>query len=110
MAQIIDRPRAGTPASTATGGPARPVVLATLSVRVDPGAERMALESALEAGVSADLANMLRMPAYPMTMMLAPEYATLPHEEDLDAVRETAPRAARWGSPPSCCASRAGVR
>src|SRR5436305_13750544 len=93
MAQIIDRPREGNPSSVATGGPARPVVLATLSVRVDADAERMAIESALQAGVSLIIANMLRMPAFASTMRLAPQYATLPHEEDLEAVRETARRA-----------------
>ncbi len=99
MVKTVDRPREGGPTSAATGGPARPVVLATLSVRVDPRAERMALESALEAGVGLIIANMLRMPNFPTTMMLAPEYATLPHEEDLEAVRETAQRAAAWGIP-----------
>lgn len=59
----------------------------------------MALSSALEAGVKLILANMLTLPPYPMTVMLAPEYATLPHEEDLDAVRETASRAAALGIP-----------
>ncbi len=74
-------------------------MLATLSVRVDAQAERMALESALEAGVPLIIANMLRMPNFTTTMRLAPEYATLPHEEDLEAVRETARRAASWGIP-----------
>jgi hypothetical protein len=37
------------------------------------------------------------MPPYPTTVMLAREYATLPHEEDLDAVRATAGRAAALG-------------
>src|SRR5581483_10872811 len=99
MVEIIDRPSEATPSSTATGGPARPVVLATLSVRVDPNAERMAIESALEAGVALIVANMLRMPAFATTMRLAPEYVTLPHEEDLEAVRETARRAAARGIP-----------
>ena len=99
MAEIIDRPREGTPSSTATGGPARPVVLATLSVRVDPVAERMALESALEARVALIIANMLRMPAFATTLRIAPQYATLPHEEDLEAVRATARRAAALGIP-----------
>jgi nucleotide-binding universal stress UspA family protein len=40
---------------------------------------------------------MIQLPAYPMTAMLAPECATLPHEEDLDAVRATAARAAALG-------------
>ena len=45
------------------------------------------------------IANMLRMPDFATTMRIAPEYATLPHEEDLEAVRETARRAAAWGIP-----------
>ena len=79
---------------------ARPVVLATLSVRVDPRAERMAIESAIESNPAHPqliLANMLWLPAHPTTLMLAREHATLPHEEDLDAVRETAARAAAAG-------------
>jgi nucleotide-binding universal stress UspA family protein len=75
----------------------RPVLLGTLSVRVDPSAERMALDSAIEAGTRLIIANMLMLPAYPLTVMLARPYATLPREEDLDAVRETANRAARLG-------------
>ncbi len=78
--------------------PARPVVLATLSVRVDPSAERMAIESALEAGVPLVLVNLIPLPAYPQTLVLAgPEATTLPHEEDLDEVRATARRAADLG-------------
>jgi nucleotide-binding universal stress UspA family protein len=75
----------------------RPVVLATLSVRVDPRAERMAIDSALEVGAPLIIANMLTLPPFPTTIMLAREYATLPHEEDLEAVRATARRAAALG-------------
>ncbi len=81
----------------AVKGMARPVVLATLAVRVDPDAERMALESALDAGASLILANLILLPPYPATIMLAREYATLPHEEDLEEVRATARRAAALG-------------
>jgi len=93
---VIDRrrPRATPPAGRARK---RPVVLSTLSVRVDPSAEQMALESALEAGVPLIVANMLALPPYPMTLMLARECVTLPHEEDLDEVRATAGRAAAMG-------------
>jgi nucleotide-binding universal stress UspA family protein len=77
---------------------ARPVVLATLSVRVDPSAERMAIDSALEAGVPLVLVNILRFRLYPTTLMLVgPEGMNLPHEEDLEAVRATAARAAELG-------------
>jgi hypothetical protein len=77
----------------------RPVVLATLSVRIDPRAERMAIDSALETRARLIVANMLWIPPYPATLMLAREYATLPHEEDLDAVRQAAGRAAARGVP-----------
>ena len=77
---------------------ARPVVLGTLSVRVEPSAERMAIESALEAGVPLVIVNLLRLRPYPTTFgLLGHEGMTLPHEEDLDAVRATAQRAAELG-------------
>jgi Universal stress protein family len=79
--------------------PARPVLLGTLSVRVDPDAERMALESALAAGSPLILANVMFLRPMPLTNVLAPEWASLPHEEDLDAVRGTAARAAALGVP-----------
>lgn len=75
----------------------RPVILATFSVRVDPRAERMAIESALEVGARLIVANLMTLPPYPATIMLAREYATLPHEEDLEAVRATAARASALG-------------
>jgi nucleotide-binding universal stress UspA family protein len=40
---------------------------------------------------------MIILQAYPTTLILAPQYATLPHEEDLEAVRATAHRAAALG-------------
>jgi Universal stress protein family len=84
--------------SSVAGAP-RPVVLATLAVRVDPNAERVAIESALDVGAPLILASMILLPPYPTTIMLAREYATLPHEEDLEAVRATAQRAAALGIP-----------
>ena len=97
MAKLVDRHEG----RTERGGEqtrARPVVLATLSVRVDPSAERMAIDSALEAGVPLVLVNLIRLPLYATTLILAgPEHTTLPHEEDLDAVRATARRAAQLG-------------
>ena len=74
------------------------MVLATLSVRVDPSAERMAIDSALEAGVPLVLVNLIPLPSYVTTLvLLGPEGTTLPHEEDLEAVRATAARAAELG-------------
>jgi hypothetical protein len=99
MSEILDRGHSETGPSLVGRSRARPVLLATLSVRVDPSAERMALESALEAGVKLIIANMLVLPPYPLTFMLAREYMTLPHEEDLEAVRATAERAAALGIP-----------
>jgi hypothetical protein len=97
MVDILDRPRDTATPPGAEKSRARPVILGTLSVRVHPEAERFALESAAEAAVPLIIANMIVMQNYPMTMILAPEYTTLPHEEDLDAVRETAKRAAALG-------------
>jgi hypothetical protein len=75
----------------------RPVMLATLSVRVDAAAEAMAIESALEAGVTLIVANMMILRPYPLTVVLAPEVASLPEEEDLYALRATASRAVALG-------------
>jgi hypothetical protein len=97
MPQAIDHRQTPAGSSAQSHIRKRPVLLATLSVRVDPSAERMALESALEAGTGLILANMLSLPAYPVTFMLAREHMTLPHEEDLEAVRATAKRAAELG-------------
>jgi len=88
------------PAEVAAPRPTRvrPVVLATLSVRVDPTAERMAIDSALEAGARLIVVNLLTLRNYPTTIaLLGAEATTLPHEEDLDAVRATARRAAELG-------------
>jgi hypothetical protein len=97
MAQVGDRERTAAPPQPARRS-ARPVVLATLSVSVDPSAEEMAIASALEAGVPLIVANMLLLPPFPATVTLVgPGAATLPHEEALEEVRATAARAAALG-------------
>jgi nucleotide-binding universal stress UspA family protein len=97
MAQLVDRGEGRTERGVEATR-ARPVVLATLQVRVDPSAERMAIDSALEAGVPLLLVNLIRLPPYTTTLMLVgPEHTTFPHEEDLEAVRATANRAAELG-------------
>jgi hypothetical protein len=78
----------------------RPVVLGTLSVRFDPEAERVAIASALEAGRTLVVVNVVDLKPYPCTMrLLGPSAATLPDEEDLEPVRATARRAASAGIP-----------
>ena len=99
MSTTIEHGLTQRPPSSGAPAPRRPVVLATLSVRVDPSAERMAIESALDAGAPLIVANMILLPPYRLTIMLAREYATLPHEEDLEEVRATAQRAAALGIP-----------
>ena len=76
-----------------------PVVLATLSVPVDPEAERVALEAASEVGSRLILANMLSIRPGVLTITLARDCVNLPHEEALDEVRATAARAAAAGIP-----------
>jgi hypothetical protein len=102
MRTIERMPGQDRPASAPAGNQGvipRPVLLATLSVRVDPGAETLAIQSAAETHAKLIVANMLWLPPHPTTLMLAREHATLPHEEDLDAVRGTAQRAAEAGVP-----------
>jgi hypothetical protein len=97
MAQLRDRheDRVGLDVAPTR---ARPVVLATLAVRVHPSAERMAIDSAIEAGVPLLIVNLLPLPPYPRTLMLVGHQGTtLPHEEDLDELRSTAQRAADLG-------------
>ena len=57
----------------------------------------MAFDSALDVGARLIVVNLMMLPPYPATIMLAREYATLPHEEDLEAVRATATRASALG-------------
>jgi nucleotide-binding universal stress UspA family protein len=58
----------------------------------------MALDSTLESGVPLVIVNLLPLRPYPTTFgLLGHEGMTLPHEEDLDAVRATAERAATLG-------------
>jgi hypothetical protein len=97
MTKLLDRHQGRTKRGE-EGTRRRPVVLGTLSVRVDPSAERMAIDSAIEAGVPLLIVNLIPLPPYPQTIiLLGPEATTFPHEEDLDALRETAGRAADLG-------------
>ncbi|MET0510614.1 MAG: universal stress protein [Thermoleophilaceae bacterium] len=97
MTQLRDR-RDDLTGSATRPTRARPVVLATTALPVDPSAERMAIDSAIEAGVPLVLVNLIPLPAYITTMVLVGlEGTTFPHEEALDEVRETAARAARLG-------------
>lgn len=96
---ILVKDRSGTERRRrAERGAGRPVVLGTLSCRLDPAAERVAIEAALEAGSPLLVTNVVHLHNYPTTLMLVgPGAATLPHEEDLDAVRASAERAAALG-------------
>lgn len=86
------------PAERQRLAPAGPVVLGTLSSRVEPEAERLAIESAIEAGVPLLVVNVLPLPACPRALLLGgPSAVTFPHEEDYEAVRATAQRAAALG-------------
>jgi nucleotide-binding universal stress UspA family protein len=80
----------GRPAASSAG----PVVLATLSSRVDPEAERLAIESCLDANVELVVVNAVAAPACARTLHLA---ALDPAREDYAAVRATAERAAAFG-------------
>ena len=97
MPQLRDRREDRTRLPAEPTG-ARPVVLATMAAAVHPGAERMAIDSAIEAGVPLLVVNLVPLPLYVRTMVLVgPAGTTFPHEEALDAVRATARRAADLG-------------
>ena len=97
MLKLRDRREDVAPALTKPSK-ARPVLLATLAVGVDPSAERMAIDSAVEAGVPLVLVNLIPLPHYTTTLVLfGPQGTTFPHEEALDEVRATASRAAELG-------------
>jgi nucleotide-binding universal stress UspA family protein len=73
-------------------------VLGTLSSRVEPEAERLAIASALDAGVALLVVNAVPMPMCPRALVLGgPGAVSFPHEEDYEAVRATAQRAASFG-------------
>lgn len=71
-----------------------PVLLATLASRVDPEAERLAIESCLDAGVGLVVVNAIAAPPCPHSLQLG---ALDPTREDYAAVRATAERAAAFG-------------
>jgi nucleotide-binding universal stress UspA family protein len=73
-----------------TAAPVGPVVLATLGTRLDPEAERVAIDCALENGTRLLLVNAT-------TARCAPRTPTVPREEDYEAVRGSADRAAARG-------------
>lgn len=78
------------PGLTAAG----PIVLGTLSSRIEPEAERLAIASALEADVPLFVVNAVAAPLSPRTLQLG---ALDPAREDYAAVRATAERAAMLG-------------
>ena len=73
-------------------GASGPVVLGTLSLRPDPSAEQMAI------GAQLLFVNAVQLPPYPTTMMVGGLGAmVLPHEDDREAVVESAERIAALG-------------
>jgi nucleotide-binding universal stress UspA family protein len=73
-------------------------VLGTLSSRIEPDAERLAIESAVENGVPLLVVNVIPLAACPRALVLGgPRALDCPKQEDYEAVRATAQRAAAWG-------------
>jgi nucleotide-binding universal stress UspA family protein len=86
------------PSEVAAVRAAGPVVLGTLSSGIDPAAERVAIESALDAGVPLIVVNVVELPPCPRALAMGgPRALAFPHEEDYEAVRATAERAAKFG-------------
>ena len=104
MSDVRDRDRTEAP-PRAVKRSARPVVLGTLSVEIDPAAEEMAIASALEAGVPLIIANMLHLPPYPASVTLLGRRGR-PSRTRRRSTRSARPRRARRrsGSGRSSCA------
>jgi hypothetical protein len=69
-------------------------VLGTLSSRVEPDAERLAVESAIEAGVPLLVVNVLPLPACPRALVLSgPSAVTRPEAQPRAALALPAGRA-----------------
>lgn len=65
---------------------------------MEPEAERVAIESAVEAGVPLLVVNAVPLPHSPLALALVgPRALSFPHTEDYEAVQATARRAASWG-------------
>jgi nucleotide-binding universal stress UspA family protein len=89
----VRRPQKAAPVEAAG-----PVVLGTLSSGIDPAAERVAIESALDAGVPLIVVNVVELPPCPRALAMGgPRAVAFPHEEHYEAVRATAERAAKFG-------------
>jgi nucleotide-binding universal stress UspA family protein len=91
---VVEAILQGWDSETRASAPVGPVVLAMLSSRVDPSAERLAIESCLDAGVPLVVVNAVAAPPYPHTLHLG---ALDPAREDYAEVRATAERAAALG-------------
>ena len=92
------RERRSRPPEASVSEAVGPVVLGTLSSSVDPDAERMAIDSALEAGVALIVVNVVELPPCPRALAFGgPAALAFPLEEEYAAVRATAERAAKLG-------------
>jgi nucleotide-binding universal stress UspA family protein len=92
--QVVEAILQGWDTETRAPASVGPVVLATLSSRIDPSAERLAIESCLDANVPLVVVNAVAAPMSPHTLHLG---ALDPRREDYAAVRATAERAAAFG-------------
>jgi nucleotide-binding universal stress UspA family protein len=83
-----------SPAQVRRSAAPKPVVLATLATRVDEDAERLAIDSCLDAGVGLIVVNAVPALMSARTLRLG---SLDPVRENYEAVRETAERAAAFG-------------
>ena len=78
--QLRPRPRVPSGEAGAGGGQQRPVMLATLAVRFDPDAARVAIQAAMEGDVRLVVVDAVEMPLWLQSM--ATRHAELETEED----------------------------
>jgi nucleotide-binding universal stress UspA family protein len=80
---------------TAAGSDPRPVVLATLAVPFEPEAFRIALQAAMESGVTLIVVDAVELPFWPQS--IATRHADIELDEDRARIKELVSQAAGLG-------------
>jgi nucleotide-binding universal stress UspA family protein len=80
---------------TAAGSDPRPVVLATLAVPFEPEAFRIALQAAMDSGVTLIVVDAVELPFWPQS--IATRHADLELDEDRARIKELVSHAAGLG-------------
>jgi nucleotide-binding universal stress UspA family protein len=94
--RLRERPAAPPPGDVmVAGSERRPVVLATLAVPFEPEAFRIALQAAMESGVTLIVVDAVELPFWPQS--IATRHADIELDEDRAKIKELVSQAAGLG-------------